>query len=47
MVTGKSDGTGLGLSIAQELIKQHHGRIECHSIAGHTEFSIYLPMTYI
>lgn len=44
MVTGKSDGTGLGLSIAQELIKQHHGRIECHSITGHTEFSIYLPM---
>ena len=44
MVTGKSDGTGLGLSIAQELIKQHNGRIECHSIAGYTEFSIYLPM---
>ncbi|MEI6897187.1 MAG: nitrogen regulation protein NR(II) [Psychromonas sp.] len=45
MVTGKSDGTGLGLSIAQKLIKQHHGRIECQSIPGHTEFSIYLPMT--
>ncbi|WP_022940931.1 nitrogen regulation protein NR(II) [Psychromonas hadalis] len=45
MVTGKSDGTGLGLSIAQELIKQHHGRIECHSTTGHTEFCIYLPMT--
>lgn len=45
MVTGKSDGTGLGLSIAQELIKQHHGRIECESVVGHTEFSIYLPMT--
>lgn len=44
MVTGKSDGTGLGLSIAQELIKQHHGRIECQSMPGHTEFSIYLPM---
>jgi len=44
MVTGRSDGTGLGLSIAQELIKQHHGRIECQSIAGHTEFLIYLPM---
>jgi len=44
MVTGKSDGTGLGLSIAQELIKQHSGRIECHSIPGYTEFSIYLPM---
>lgn len=45
MVTGRADGTGLGLSIAQELIKQHNGRIECHSTAGHTEFLIYLPMT--
>lgn len=45
MVTGREDGTGLGLSIAQELIKQHNGRIECHSIPGHTEFLIYLPMT--
>ena len=44
MVTGRDTGTGLGLSIAQELIKQHHGRIECNSIAGHTEFSIYLPI---
>jgi len=44
MVTGKSDGTGLGLSIAQELIKQHNGRIECYSTIGHTEFSIYLPI---
>lgn len=45
MVTGRSDGTGLGLSIAQKLIKQHNGRIECHSTAGHTEFLIYLPMS--
>ncbi len=44
MVTGKSNGTGLGLSIAQELIKQHNGRIECQSSKGHTEFLIYLPM---
>ena len=44
MVTGRSDGTGLGLSIAQELIKQHNGRIECQSCAGHTEFLVYLPM---
>ena len=44
MVTGRSDGTGLGLSIAQELVKQHNGRIECHSKKGHTEFLIYLPM---
>jgi len=44
MVTGRSDGTGLGLSIAQELIKQHNGRIEFESSAGHTEFLIYLPL---
>ncbi len=44
MVTGRSNGTGLGLSIAQELIKQHNGRIECQSSKGHTEFLIYLPM---
>lgn len=44
MVTGRSDGSGLGLSIAQKLIKQHNGRIECHSVPGHTEFLIYLPM---
>ena len=43
MVTGRSKGTGLGLSIAQELIKQHHGRIEYHRNAGYTEFLIYLP----
>ena len=45
MVTGRSDGTGLGLSIAQELIKQHRGRIECHSSEGHTEFIVSLPFT--
>jgi len=44
MVTGRKDGTGLGLSIAQELIKQHHGRIEFDSTEGRTEFTIYLPM---
>jgi two-component system nitrogen regulation sensor histidine kinase GlnL len=45
MVTGRPNGTGLGLSIAQELIKQHHGRIEYHRNAGYTEFLIYLPFT--
>ncbi len=44
MVTGRKDGTGLGLSIAQELIKQHHGRIEFSSCKGKTEFSVYLPI---
>ena len=44
MVTGRSNGTGLGLSIAQELIKQHNGRVEFKSTPGHTEFLIYLPL---
>jgi two-component system nitrogen regulation sensor histidine kinase GlnL len=45
MVTSKSDGSGLGLSIAQTLIQQHHGKIECESWPGHTEFTVYLPIT--
>ena len=44
MVTGRAEGTGLGLSIAQSLINQHGGLIECSSEAGHTVFSIYLPL---
>lgn len=45
MVSGRSNGTGLGLSIAQTLINQHHGKLSCHSIPGHTEFMILLPLT--
>lgn len=45
MVTGKADGTGLGLSIAQNLIDQHHGRIECASWPGHTEFTLTIPIS--
>ena len=44
MITGRAEGTGLGLSIAQSLINQHNGLIECESEAGHTVFSIYLPI---
>ena len=44
MVTARQGGTGLGLSIAQNLIKQHKGKIECNSWPGHTEFAIYIPL---
>jgi two-component system nitrogen regulation sensor histidine kinase GlnL len=44
MVSGRAEGTGLGLSIAQSIINQHQGIIECDSVAGKTEFSIYLPL---
>lgn len=45
MVSGRSNGTGLGLSISQTLIKQHHGKLTCHSRPGHTEFTILLPLS--
>ncbi|MGL5947492.1 MAG: nitrogen regulation protein NR(II) [Aeromonas sp.] len=45
MVTGRVGGTGLGLSIAQNLISQHKGRIDCVSWPGHTEFTLYLPLS--
>jgi len=44
MITGRAEGTGLGLSIAQSLIARHDGLIECVSVPGRTEFSIFLPM---
>ena len=37
--------TGLGLSLAQNIINQHKGLIECHSRAGETLFSLYIPIT--
>ena len=44
MVSGREGGTGLGLSISQTLIARHGGKIESNSRAGHTEFTITLPL---
>ncbi|NOH84824.1 nitrogen regulation protein NR(II) [Vibrio sp. 03-59-1] len=44
MVSGREGGTGLGLSISQNLIDQHHGKIDVESWPGHTIFTIYLPI---
>ncbi|MCR8923060.1 nitrogen regulation protein NR(II) [Dasania sp. GY-MA-18] len=44
MVSGQANGTGLGLSLAQTIINQHKGLIECHSQAGETVFSLYIPI---
>ncbi len=43
LVTGRADGTGLGLSLAQEIVSRHHGRIECNSSPGNTQFIVTLP----
>ena len=47
MVSGRSDGTGLGLSIAQNLVDQHQGKIEMQSHSGHTQFTLYLPLSSV
>ena len=44
LVTGKAEGTGLGLSVAQDMVARHGGIIEFESRAGHTVFSILLPL---
>jgi signal transduction histidine kinase len=38
------DGSGLGLDIAQQIVRQHNGRLEVHSVPGHTEFCAWLPV---
>ena len=44
LVSGREGGSGLGLTLAQTFITQHHGMIECDSHAGHTCFTILLPI---
>ena len=38
------DGSGLGLDIAQQIIRQHDGQLEVHSVPGRTEFCAWLPV---
>ena len=44
MVSGQAGGTGLGLAISQARVTQHGGLIECQSRAGHTVFTLLLPL---
>lgn len=40
----KKDGTGLGLAIVQQIIDEHHGKINVHSKVNHgATFTILLP----
>ncbi|GAB1265801.1 nitrogen regulation protein NR(II) [Aurantivibrio infirmus] len=44
MISGRAKGTGLGLAISQQLISQHLGFIDCESLPGRTQFSVYIPL---
>ena len=46
LVSGRVDGTGLGLALAQEIAREHSGRIDCNSRPGHTVFSVLLPLDH-
>lgn len=43
-VTSKFNGTGLGLPLVSKIIATHGGLVECASTAGHTVFSVRLPV---
>lgn len=44
MISGRASGTGLGLSIVQQFVELHQGTVECESVPGLTQFSVYLPL---
>ncbi len=40
-----TSGTGIGLSLTHDLVRLHHGRIDCRSIEGRgTTFTVFLPV---
>lgn len=45
LVSGRADGHGVGLTLAQNFIQQHRGHIEFESRAGHTNFTLLLPIS--
>ncbi len=42
--TKGTHGSGVGLAMVKSIILAHGGKVDVHSKAGDTEFSIYLPM---
>ncbi len=44
LVSGRAEGTGLGLPLAQQIAREHHGSLSFRSRAGHTVFSLLIPI---
>jgi two-component system, NtrC family, nitrogen regulation sensor histidine kinase GlnL len=45
LVSGRAEGTGLGLALAQQVAREHGGSLGYRSRAGHTVFTLLLPIT--
>lgn len=45
LVTGQAEGNGLGLPLAQQVAREHRGSLGWRSRAGHTVFTLLLPIT--
>ncbi len=44
LVSGRAEGTGLGLPLAQQVARAHGGSLGYRSRAGHTVFTLLLPV---
>ena len=44
LVSGRAEGTGLGLALAQQVAREHRGSLVYRSRAGHTVFTLLLPI---
>ncbi|TWI05760.1 two-component system nitrogen regulation sensor histidine kinase GlnL [Luteimonas cucumeris] len=44
LVSGRADGSGLGLALAQQVAREHGGSLTYRSRAGHTVFTVLLPL---
>ncbi|HEY2344752.1 MAG TPA: ATP-binding protein [Xanthomonadaceae bacterium] len=44
LVSGRAEGSGLGLPLAQQIAREHGGALSYRSRAGHTVFTLMIPV---